>query len=475
MLEGKGIVVDWNMTIGAKPASSKRALAVEDPATGTVVGTVPECDSRHIRDAVASAESALQCWREEGEARRDALVRLRALVYENRDELAEIITHEEGKPLHESRKEVAGACSELEYFSGLVIQDDILTRNDHIEVRVVHRPMGVAVAITPWNFPLGTAVAKIAPALVAGCTVVLKPSPFTPLSCLRLGELSRQVLPPGVLNVISGGDRVGEALARHGVPRMVSFTGSVDSGRRVASVAGRGLKGTVLELGGNDPAILLDDVDVEVIVDELFWNVFANCGQVCVAVKRLYVPDVLYEEVVEALAEKARAVTMGRGDDPSTELGPLCNAVQRERVECLVEDAARHGAKICSGGNRGKSEGYFYEPTIISDVDDGVRVVDEEQFGPVLPIVRYHLVEDAVRRANASHFGLGASVWTGDSERGREVAEKLQAGTVWMNAHKSTVEGQPGTGIKASGLGTEGGRWGALAFTEPRVFYMKMG
>ncbi|MCI3949721.1 MAG: aldehyde dehydrogenase family protein, partial [Acidimicrobiales bacterium] len=289
-------------------------------------------------------------------------------------------------------------------------------------VEVLRKPLGVVAAITPWNFPVSLASWKIAPALLAGNTMVLKPSPFTPLSSLRIGELLRAALPPGVLNVVSGGDALGGWMTAHPVPRKISFTGSVATGKRVAAAAAPDLKRVTLELGGNDPAILLDDVDPDAVVDKVFWAAFANNGQVCSAIKRVYVPEALYGRVVDALADRARAVRVGDGAAEGTELGPVNNRPQFERVAELVDDAVRGGARAVAGGSAREGSGYFFEPTILADVSDGTRIVDEEQFGPALPVIAYRDLDDAVERANATHFGLSGSVWSGDPDRGAEVA-----------------------------------------------------
>jgi acyl-CoA reductase-like NAD-dependent aldehyde dehydrogenase len=379
---------------------------------------------------------------------------------------------EEGKPLRESRSELGDVVNDLRYFSTLAVPAEIVRDDERTAVRVLRRPVGPVAAITPWNFPLGTAIAKIAPALSAGCTVVLKPSPYTPLSCLRFGELVRDVLPAGVLSVLSGSNEVGSWMTEHPVPRMISFTGSVATGKRIASAAATDLKRVTLELGGNDPAIVLDDAVIDDIADGLFANAFSNCGQVCVAVKRVYVPSSLHDELVDALASRAKAAQVGDGSIETSDIGPLCNQMQFDRVSELVSDAASHGARFAAGGHAIAGPGHFFEPTIVTDVSDGLRLVDEEQFGPVLPIIRYDNLDDVLRRANATHFGLGASIWTSDIERGSELAPRVDSGTVWVNTHQSAVPGQPFGGVKWSGIGVEGGPWGLLGFTEVQAIHV---
>jgi acyl-CoA reductase-like NAD-dependent aldehyde dehydrogenase len=271
--------------------------------------------------------------------------------------------------------------------------------------------------------------------------------------------------------VVSGGDELGQWMTSHPVPRKISFTGSVATGKHVAVSAAPDLKRVTLELGGNDPAILLDDVDPAAVADKLFWGAFANNGQVCSAIKRVYVPEALYDDVVEALAEKARTVKVGEGSTEGVQLGPINNKPQFDRVSELVADAIKGGATAVTGGKPIEGGGYFFEPTILSDITDGTRIVDEEQFGPALPIISYRDLDDAVERANATHFGLSGSVWSADPERGAEVAARLECGTAWVNAHLALAPHQPFGGAKWSGIGVENGPWGLYGFTELQVLY----
>jgi acyl-CoA reductase-like NAD-dependent aldehyde dehydrogenase len=331
--------------------------------------------------------------------------------------------------------------------------------------------MGVVAAITPWNFPLILASWKIGPALRAGNTMVLKPSPYTPLSTLRMVELLNDVLPAGVLNGVAGGDDVGKWMTAHRTPRKISFTGSVSAGKHVAAAAAPDLKRVTLELGGNDPAILLDDVDPAAVADKVFWGAFMNSGQVCSAIKRVYVPESLYDDVVDALAAKAASVKVGSGLEEGVELGPINNAPQFERVKELVSDALSGGAKAAAGGGPIDGPGYFFQPTVLAGLTDGTRIVDEEQFGPAVPVISYRHVDEVIERANATHFGLSGSVWGTDVERAAAVADQLECGTAWINAHIALAPHQPFGGFKWSGVGVENGPWGLSAFTEIQVRY----
>jgi acyl-CoA reductase-like NAD-dependent aldehyde dehydrogenase len=330
--------------------------------------------------------------------------------------------------------------------------------------RTVQRP---ARTHHPTRPPDGT----LAPALAAGCTVVLKPSPYTPLSSLRFGQLVADALPPGVLNIVSGSDSLGSLMTGHPLVRMISFTGSVATGKAIAATAATDLKRVLLELGGNDPAIVLDDADVNATADGLFANAFANCGQICVAIKRVYAPKALYGQLVDALADRARASRLGDGRDSGTDIGPLCNPVQRDRIKELVGDALQSGIRVAVGGSVTDGPGYFYEPTILAGLNGSERIVVEEQFGPALPIIEYSDIEEAIAQANDSNYGLGASVWTTDPERGRTLAPRVESGTVWVNTHQSGIPGQPFGGLKWSGIGVEGGPWGMLAYTELQAIH----
>jgi acyl-CoA reductase-like NAD-dependent aldehyde dehydrogenase len=347
-----------------------------------------------------------------------------------------------------------------------VIQDDA----DAL-VEVVRRPIGVVAAITPWNFPVGLAFWKIAPALLAGNTMVIKPSPFTPLSTLMMTSLLQDVLPAGVLNAVSGGDDLGAWMTSHPIPRKVSFTGSIETGKKVAVSAAPDLKRVTLELGGNDPAIVLDDADPALVAKAIFAGAFLNNGQICCAIKRVYVPESLYDDVVDELAAHASAIKVGDGTEPDSKLGPINNAPQFERVKDLVADALSCGATAVAGGHAMDRPGYFFEPTILAGLSDGVRIVDEEQFGPALPVMSYSSLDDALRRANATNYGLSGSVWGTDSDRAAEVAGKLECGTAWVNTHIALGPNQPFGGFKWSGIGVENGPWGLSEFTEVQAMH----
>jgi acyl-CoA reductase-like NAD-dependent aldehyde dehydrogenase len=462
---------DFSMTIGGEAVATEGTFGVRNPATAEVFAEAPECSRAQLDAAMDSAAKAFPQWRADEEARRGYLREAAGVLMSSLEELAPLLTSEQGKPLNDANLEMFGSAMWCTYFADLEIPRQILQDDEEAFVEIVNRPLGVVAAITPWNFPVNLAFWKIAPALLAGNTMVLKPSPFTPLSTLKVGELLRSVLPPGVLNVVSGGDELGAWMTGHPVPRKISFTGSIETGKKVAASAAPDLKRVTLELGGNDPAIILDDADPAAVVDGIFGGAFANNGQICSAIKRVYVPERLYDEVVEALAARARSITVGDGTEAGNKLGPINNAPQFERVSELVADALAHGATAAAGGKPMDRPGYFFEPTVLSGLSDGVRIVDEEQFGPALPVISYRDVDDAVERANATHFGLSGSVWGTDTDRASEVAGRLEAGTAWVNVHLALGPQFPFGGFKWSGIGVENGPWGLHEFTEIQTMH----
>ncbi|WP_245667962.1 aldehyde dehydrogenase family protein [Actinomadura macra] len=461
----------YAMTIDGAAVRAPDTFGVVDPATGEVAERAPEASRAQLDAAMAAGQAAYPAWRSDEAARRKALLAAADVMFARAEEIGHIITLEQGKPLSDATMEVVGAGVWLKYYAELEVPVEVIQDDDSARVEIVRRPMGVVAAITPWNYPLLLGVWKLAPALLAGNTMVLKPSPFTPLSSLKLGEVLRDVLPPGVLNVVSGGDRLGAWMTAHEVPRKISFTGSVATGKRVAAAAADDLKRVTLELGGNDPAILLDDVDPEAVAARVFGGAFQNNGQVCSAIKRVYVPAALYGDVVDALAEQALAARVGNGRDEGVQYGPVNNRPQYERVGELVADALAGGARAAAGGAPIRGPGYFFEPTIIADVADGARIVDEEQFGPALPVIKYTDLDEAIDRANGTHFGLSGSVWGTDADRAADVAARLECGTAWVNTHLALGPNQPFGGFKWSGVGVENGPWGLYGFTEMQVVH----
>ncbi len=455
-----------SMTIDGAAPRTEKTIPVINPATGQEFTEVPDCTQAQLDAAMESAARAYGSWKTDVDKRRQALIACAEALKARVGEVAPILTQEQGKPLAKATEEIMGAVVWFQYTAGLEIPVEVVSDNDRARIEVRRRPLGVVAAITPWNYPLLLATWKIAPALLAGNTVVIKPSPFTPLTTLKLGEILRGVLPPGVLNTVSGGDQLGSWMTSHPAVRKISFTGSVATGKKVAAAAAPDLKRVTLELGGNDAAIVLPDVDPRAVAQKIFWGAFENCGQICSAIKRVYVHEDQYRPLLEELSGLAKKVIVGDGMKEGTQIGPINNRPQFERVTELVEDAKRRGATIAAGGGPLESPGYFFAPTVVGDISDGTRLVDEEQFGPALPVITYRDVDDAVERANRTHFGLSGSVWSADPAKGAEVAMRLECGTAWVNQHLAILPNTPFGGAKWSGIGVENGPWGLLGFTE---------
>ncbi|MFD0149399.1 aldehyde dehydrogenase family protein [Streptomyces sp. NPDC055721] len=457
----------------AGPVPGHRAvrLAVVDPATGKAFDEAPDQRPEELDEVVARAQRAWHDWRTDHAARTSALRAAADAVETAGDDLARLLTREQGKPLAESYAEIVRTAARLRYFADLAPRSRRIDDGRPVHSEVRWRPVGPVAAIVPWNFPLQLAAAKFAPALAAGNTVVLKPSPHTPLATRLLGSVLATVLPEDVLTVVTGREPLGARLAAHPGIRHVTFTGSVPTGRAVAEAASASLARVTLELGGNDAAVLLDDVDVDRIADRLFWAAFRNCGQVCMAVKRVYAPARLHAEVVEALAQRAKTVVVGSGFDPETRIGPVNNAPQLARVEQVTRRALADGARAAAGGHRLDGAGYFFAPTILTGVPPDSPVVTEEQFGPVLPVLPYRDLDEAVDAANGTGFGLGGSVWGTDLDRAEAVADRLECGTAWINHHAELSLAQPFAGVKDSGVGVAGGPWGLYGNLRPFVVH----
>jgi acyl-CoA reductase-like NAD-dependent aldehyde dehydrogenase len=442
---------------------------VLNPATEEVAGECGVCGPELLDRAMEVARAAGPAWSADLGRRQRALAEIADRVRRETDSLAAVLTAEQGKPLKAARFEVGEVARWFEAFAAMAPAREEVATEDGGRAVVRRTPLGVVAAITPWNFPLLLVGWKAAPALLAGNTMVLKPSPFTPLSTLMLGRVIAGVVPAGVFSVVAGGNELGAAMTGHPVPRKISFTGSVRTGTAVMRAAAQGLKRVTLELGGNDAAIVLDDVDPDAVEGPLFWGAFANSGQICAGIKRLYVPESLAEPILERLVDRAKRTVMGDGTDPAVQLGPIQNKPQFDRVTGLAADAVARGATVAAGGHRLDRAGYFHAPTIVTGVGPGVPLVDEEQFGPVLPVMVYRDVEDAITAANATEYGLSGSVWSADVDRAAQVAGRLNAGTVRVNDHLTFSPSVPFGGHGVSGLGVENGPWGLDEFSDLQV------
>jgi acyl-CoA reductase-like NAD-dependent aldehyde dehydrogenase len=450
--------------INGKIVRNSQTFPVLSPSTGEVIGYSPDATPELLGEAVAAAEAALPGWQAVGEeARREAVRALGTALIEHFAEIDEVESLEKGVQM--AAIELYMAQVYANHAADTPVPVDIIEDTDERLVRLVRKPVGVVAGISPWNAPLLIMAEKVFSALVVGNTIVCKPSPFTPLGTLKVGEVWKDLVPPGVINILAGGDQLGAAMVNHPGTRLISFTGSVSAGKKIAEAAGRAMKPVVCELGGNDAAIVLPDVDVKVVAPRLFGAAFLMSGQVCAAVKRLYVHQSIYADMVAELAGYAQLAKAAPESDGGT-MGPLVTRPQFERVTELVSDALAHGAKAAAGGGPADGNGLYFTPTILTDAGAGVRVVDEEQFGPVLPVIPFDDVEDAIAQANATEYGLCGSIWTSDIERGQELAARLQCGTAWVNNHTEVAPHIPFGGVKSSGVGRSGGRPGIDAYAD---------
>ena len=406
--------------------------------------------------------------------RRAKLGEIADIVDANSEELARTLTQEQGKPLADAMGEVAGAALFFRYFQSLDLPVEVLEDSDTQRVEIHRNPLGVVGAIIPWNFPIILLAFKLPAALLAGNTVIVKPAPTTPLSALHLASLIADVLPAGVVNIIADNNDLGDKITTHKGISKISFTGSTATGARVMASAASTLKRITLELGGNDAGIIMDDVDVEAVAPQIFQGAFGNNGQICIAMKRVYAHESIYDKLVDQLAKLAEEAIVGNGLEQGTQLGPLQNKMQFDKVKDYIEDGRANGT-IVAGGEVPEGKGYFIPPTIVRDIDDDSRLVSEEQFGPVLPVIKYDDVDDVIERANNSDYGLGGSVWSSDIDRAYEVAKKVDSGTIWVNKHADLQPHVPFGGIKTSGIGTELGTDGLNEFTQRKVINVAKG
>jgi len=435
---------------------------------------MPVATAADLDAAVAAASNAFLKWRDAADIERAEACRSVARTIEaNSEELARLLTLEQGKPLNGlgSRFEIGGAVAWTRHTSELSLPPEVLQDSPEGRVELHRKPIGVVGSITPWNWPVMIACWHIIPAIRAGNTVVIKPSPLTPLSTIRLVELMNETLPAGVVNVVTGENEIGALMSAHPDIAKVTFTGSTATGRKIMKSAASTLKRLTLELGGNDAGVVLPDADPKAIAEGLFWGAFINGGQTCAALKRLYVHDSLYDDVCRELTAYATKVVVGDGLSEASTLGPVQNKRQFEIVSAFVDEARDRGGRVLIGGDPPGGPGYFYPVTLVADVDHGCRLVDEEQFGPALPIIRYHDVEEAVAKANASSMGLGGSVWGSDLATAKRIAGRIEAGSVWINKHGAIQPNAPFGGVKQSGFGVEFGVDGLKEFTTVQTVF----
>lgn len=444
---------------------------VIDPATLDPVGDVPLHQPDDVARAIATAQQASRAWAADREARRSALRAAADAVAEEAEGLGRILSLEQGKVWAEAVQEFRVAAGLLRHYADLDWDlSETLPPRDGRHVQVQYAPVGLVGAITPWNFPISLLAVKLAPALVAGCTVIAKPSPSTPMSNVALAEVLNRFLPAHVLQVVTGRGVLSRALSEMPGVRKISFTGSTEIGAAIMAQAAPTVKKVTLELGGNDPAIVLPDADLQVTARRIVASAFRNAGQVCMAVKRVYVPRAQSGALTEALVAAAAELRVGHGVAEGTTMGPMHTSVQQQLVQDYVSQAVAAGGRIAHGGAHGTSlPGYFLEPTIVADAPRTSELVSCEQFGAALPVVSYDDLNATIDELNSQEFGLGASVWSPDIDRAHDVASRLEVGTAWINQHTVVELDAPFGGWKGSGLGRERGRWGLGEYLEPRT------
>lgn len=460
---------DYKLLIGGKLVDGDDVMDVVNPATEEVLAICPRGSERQLDEAVAAAGEAFQTWRRTSLSERRVLInRLADAIEERTDEFARLLTQEQGKPLTEAVAEITYTAAFIRYLASLELADRLLEDGADRRVEMRRRPLGVVGCIIPWNFPVLIIAFKAPVALLAGNTIVIKPAPTTPLTTLRLGELCAEIFPAGVVNIVTDLNDLGGALTAHPGIAKISFTGSTETGRKVMASAASTIKRITLELGGNDAAIVLPDADPKTVAPGIFSGAMMNAGQVCLAIKRVYAHESHYDELCDELAKLADAAIVDDGLMQGTTMGPLQNRMQFEKVKAFIDDARANG-NIIAGGDIPDRVGFFIRPTIVRDVSDGSRIVDEEQFGPILPVIMYSDPADALARANNSTWGLGGSVWGKDRDAAYAIACEMESGTVWINKHLDFGPSMPFGGAKQSGIGVEFAEEGLHEFTQIQV------
>jgi acyl-CoA reductase-like NAD-dependent aldehyde dehydrogenase len=460
------------MTIDGRAVTTAATLDVRNPATGEVFAQAPAADAADLDHAVDAATRAFKSWSTTPLAERKAcLIKAAAIIDANADALAALFTQEQGRPLPGAMAEIKGSAMWLKAGTMLDIPVDVTEDTATRRIEVHHVPLGVVCGIVPWNFPVLLAIWKIGPALMAGNTIVLKPSPFTPLTTLRIGELVRDAFPPGVLNILCGDDALGPLMTAHKGFAKISFTGSTATGRRVMESAAKDLKRITLELGGNDAAIVMPDVDVDAVAAQLFEGAFHNTAQVCVATKRLFIHEDIYDRLRDRLHQLAKDLPVGDGAQQGVRYGPVQNEPQYRRVMQMIDEARANGLTLLEGGPV-PQKGYFIPLTLVDNPPDDARVVSEEAFGPVLPLLKFSDVDEVVARANDTEYGLAGAVWSADIAQATAIAHRLDTGTVWINQNLQSTPFTPLAGAKQSGFGQENGLPGLLEFTRPKAIYI---
>lgn len=463
----------YPMLIDGALVAGAASIPVVNPATGQAFAEAPDTSDEELEHVVAAAGRAFPAWSGRPIAERQALlIKAAEAITAHTDELAALLTREQGKPLAAATAEIQASLGWFHYFAQMAPPVLVSEDSEARRVETRYTPLGIVCAISPWNFPVMLSCWKAVPALLAGNTVILKPSPFTPLTMLRIGAVLKDVFPAGVLNIITGGDALGPKMTAHPGFAKISFTGSTTTGKLVMQSASETMKRVTLELGGNDAAIIMPDIDLDATALQIFMGAFYNSAQVCTATKRLYVHEAIYDALRDRFVALAQAMKLGDGAEEGTVFGPVQNERQYRRVKALIEEAQQEGLTVIEGPQGPQGDGYFVPITIVDNPPDDARVVTEEAFGPVLPLLKFSDVDDVIRRANASEFGLAGAVWSRDVHKAVEIASRLETGTVWINENLYLPPPAPFAGHKQSGFGVENGMEGLLQYMAPKTMYI---
>ena len=460
---------EYSLLIGGKLVTTGETVNVINPATEEVFTVVPKAGQKELNDAVEAAQAAFKSFRSTTIAQRQTILnKITEKIVANKDKIAPVLTMEQGKPLEMANMEIDYAIMFCRHFASMDIPVEVLIDTDEQRVELHRKPLGVVAGILPWNFPFLLAISKMAPALLAGNAVIIKPAPTTPVTTLMLGEIIKDIVPPGLVNILADNDDLGPHITAHPGIQKISFTGSTETGKKVMANSADTLKRLTLELGGNDAAIVLDDVDPKEMAARIFGAAFMNSGQVCVALKRLYVQEGIYDELCDKMATMANAAVVGDGLSEGSQFGPVQNKAQFNIIKDFIEDAKQNG-NIIAGGELPDKPGYFVPLTIVRDIIDGTKLVNEEPFGPILPIIKFKEIDDVLERANGLSYGLGGSVWSKDLDKAYAIAEQMESGTVWINQHCVFGPHIPFPACKESGIGVEWGKEGVYELTALRV------
>ena len=459
------LLIDGNMVDGAE------TLDVVNPATGQVIAKVPRATSEQAKQAIAAAKSAQPGWAATPlEERRAMLHKLADAIDARAEEVARALVQEQGKPLADAAAETGYAAIFIRFFADMEMPVEVVQDDEAYSIEVHHKPLGVVAGITPWNFPFLIPAYKLAPALIVGNTFILKPAPTTPLCALILGEIAAEIFPAGVVNVLVDDNDIGPLLTTHPDIAKVSFTGSTQTGQKIMQSSADTLKRLTLELGGNDAGIVLDDADIPAAAKGIVASAFGNAGQICIALKRLYVPSSLYEDMCKALVAEVEQLAVGDGLQQGTTMGPMQNKAQYDKARHYM-DIARRDGRVLTGGEMPEGDGLFVQPTVVGDIEDGSPLVDEEQFSPILTVIKYEDgdLDSVIGKVNASKYGLGGSVWSTNVDRAKEIAQRIESGTVWINHATHFGPHIPFGGAKQSGIGSEFGKDGLTEFAQKSV------